>query len=397
MKVITYDGLKSLVRSIKSYTQTKITNEINNLDLKKYVTQDQFTDSIDTTNVVFKGNVATINGKSLLEGGNIEIDSSVFKIVTALPATNIQLDKIYLLKSSSSTATRTDFDEWKYEDDEWINLGPFGSVAIDMSQYLSKKEADARYMVKSSNENSSLIVLDNGQVNNLGNNGQAFNGIRQVAKQYYDTPTGSGYPINCASFGVKQDGTTAFSHKKYDSYTYDKSTNTDKTTGAKNTAVLVFSGKSGLLYAKNTGTANDVTTAMYRRVGVIDSPDSDQKVYSCAQTDAQIDTLVQRALSTIVKNFNDQINELKTRIEDLENQNGDLYNKVTLLMAKCDISAEELESMGQPRGFGFSMIDAIQKETDDVLTKLPDTIKSAIEEVTTDYSIIPDEPIDTEV
>ena len=249
-----------------------------------------------------------------------------------------------------------------------------------------------RYMVKSQNANSSLIVLDNGQVNNLGNNGQAFNGIRQVAQAYYDTPTGSGFPINCASFGVKQDGTTAFSHKKYDSYTYDKTTNTDKTTGARNTAVLVFSGKSGLLYAKNTGNAADVTTAMYRRVGVIDSPDKEQKVYSCAQTDAQINTIVETALSKIVANYNDQINELKTRIEDLENQNADLYAKVTALLSRSDISEVEVP-MGRSV-IGGGMIEMIQEETDEMLKSLPGEIKRAVDGVTVDYGSLPDTQID---
>ena len=41
-----------------------------------------------------------------------------------------------------------------------------------------------------------------------------------------------------------------------------------------------FSGNSGLLYAKNTGTAENVTDDMYKHVGVIDSPDVEQRVYS---------------------------------------------------------------------------------------------------------------------
>lgn len=279
-------------------TNGNITTEINKLDLNKYVTQDEFRDSIDTSNLILKSNVATINGQSLTNGGNIEIDSSIYKVVTTLPTENIALDKIYLTKAASSTSTQTDFECWKYENDEWTDLGPFGSVKIDLSAYLSKKEADERYAVKSSNANSALIIKDNGQVNNLGDNGQAFNAIRNVSVDNSGKPradylgsTGSGYKINCASFGVKLDGTTAFSHKKYDSYTYNKTTNTDSATGAKNTAVLMFSGKSGLLYAKNTGNAADVTAAMYKRVGVIDSPDEEQRVYSKAQVDTLIDKM----------------------------------------------------------------------------------------------------------
>ena len=133
MKIVTYDGLKTIIRSFKTLVRKIVSAELGNLELGKFITQDQFTDAIDTSNVVFKGNVATLNGESILNGGNIEIDSSVFKIVTSLPTENVLIDKIYLLKSPTSTATRTDFDEWKYEDGNWVNLGAFGSVQIDMS------------------------------------------------------------------------------------------------------------------------------------------------------------------------------------------------------------------------------------------------------------------------
>lgn len=381
---------------------SNITTEINKLELNKYVTQDQLNDSVDTTNLMLKSNVATINGQSLTNGGNIEIDSSIYKVVTTLPTENINLDKIYLTKASTSTSTQTNFECWKYENDAWTDLGPFGSVKIDLSAYLSKSEADQRYMVKSSNANSSLIVLDNGQVNNLGNNGQAYNAIRQVAEKDYNSATGSGFPINCGSFGVKLDGTTAFSHKKYDSYTYDKTNNTDKTTGAKNTAVLVFSGRSGLLYAKNTGSANDVTAAMYRRVGVIDSPDESQKCYSAAQVDAAI-TTSNSVSSRASDNIDLQINSLKARIEDLENQNADLYAKVNLLLQKCNVTEEELGDLtiggGTARGFipQYDEIEVLQNEKREMYEALDMDINQAILEVTTDYSKLPNEPIDKEV
>lgn len=165
------------------------------------------------------------------------------------------------------------------------NVGP--------DNFYTKSESDNKYMPKSgstsgSGSGASLSISSTGAFNNFGNNGQAFNAVRDLAgTTKYLGETGSGYPINAASFGVKESGTTAFSHKKYDSF--------NKTTGAytnaKNTAVLVFSGKSGLLYAKNTGVAADVTDDMYRYVGVINSPDDKQRVYSAAQVDTLIDNI----------------------------------------------------------------------------------------------------------
>ena len=178
---------------------------------------------------------------------------------------------------------------------------------IDSSSYLSKTEADQRYIVKSSNVNSALIIKDSGQIDNLGDNSQAFNAIRDVSTS--SDNIGSGFKINCASLGINTDGTVTLSHKKYDSFTYDKTNNTDSATGIKNTAVLTFSGNSGLLYAKNTGTAENVTDDMYKHVGVIDSPDIEQRVYSSSQVDSLIDKI--KTVLTSLGATQEQINSIK--------------------------------------------------------------------------------------
>lgn len=176
---------------------------------------------------------------------------------------------------------------------------------IDLSPYITKEDADKAYMPKgtsSSSQDTSLTISATGAFNNFGNNGQAFNAVRDLTSTKYLDVNGSGYKLNAASFGVKDNGTTAFSHKKYD--TFNKSTGAS--TGARNTAVLVFSGKSGLLYAKNTGSGNDVTDDMYKRVGVIDSPDVEQKVYSAAQVD------------NLLKAMQDKIDALQSQISEMK-------------------------------------------------------------------------------
>lgn len=185
-----------------------------------------------------------------------------------------------------------------------------------LTEYQKTVDADKKYMPKSGstggsnstggNGGASLSISNSGSFNNYGNSGQAFNAVRDLTgTTKYLGETGSGYILNAASFGVKDNGTTAFSHKKYDSFNKD----TGAYTNAKNTAVLVFSGKSGLLYAKNTGSANDVTDAMYKYVGVIDSPDAKQKVYSAAQ----VDTLINK-MKTVLSELGateEQINSIK--------------------------------------------------------------------------------------
>lgn len=180
------------------------------------------------------------------------------------------------------------------------------------SGYQKTTDADKKYMPKSgstsgSGTGASLSISSSGSFNNYGNNGQAFNAVRDLTgTTKYLEETGSGYVINAASFGVKDNGTTAFSHKKYDSF----NSTTGAATNARNTAVLVFSGKSGLLYAKNTGSASvkDVTDDMYKYVGVIDSPDEKQRVYSAAQ----VDTLISK-IKTVLRDLgadDDQINSI---------------------------------------------------------------------------------------
>lgn len=275
------------------------------------------------------------------------------------------------------------------------------SLDVNLSPYMKTEDADKKYMPKSSsgsgsNSGGSLSISQTGAFNNYGNNGQAFNAVRDVSStDKYKGTTGSSYPLNAASFGVKDNGTTAFSHKKYDTYNKD----TGASTGARNTAVLVFSGNSGLLYAKNTGSANDVTDAMYKRVGVIDSPDEAQKVYSAAQVDA-ITSTSNDVSSRASDNIDLQINSLKARIEDLENQNADLYAKVNLLLQKCNVTEEELGELtiggGEARGRGmlpqYDEIEVLQEEKRQMYEELNNNIKDAIGGATFDYSKLSDEP-----
>lgn len=272
-------------------------------DLSNLITNEEFASFQNLAlNAIPSNSLATINGESIENGGNISIDLNLFIIVSQLPTENIQNNKIYLVKNGKSTDNKNVFDEYIYntEDESWELLGQVTSE-IDLSDYLKTSDADKKYMPKSgstsgssgSSGGASLSISQQGSFNNYGNNGQAFNAVRDLKGTTpikYTLETGSGYPLNAASFGVKDNGTTAFSHKKYDTF----NTETGAYTGAKNTAVLIFSGKSGLRYAKNTGSTSDVTDDMYKFVGVIDSPDTNQKVYSASQVDTIISALEKR-------------------------------------------------------------------------------------------------------
>lgn len=233
---------------------------------------------------------------------------------------------------------------------------------VDLSSYMKIVDADKKYIPKSSGTGSgaSLSISTTGAFNNFGNNGQAFNAVRDltgITPIKYNTATGSSFPLNAASFGVKDNGTTAFSHKKYTTFNKD----TGAYTGARNTAVLVFSGNSGLLYAKNTGSAADVTDDMYKYVGVIDSPDEKQRCYSAKQVDGITDALA-------------------NRITDLEGQNEYLMNVIGVLINKLGITDDELaDALG----------DTTAQQS---LTNIEDDVNLNIKNNTEDYSNRSTEP-----
>lgn len=266
--------------------------------ISSFITKEEFDDTKDKANSALQPeDLKTINGESLSGGGNITIDLALFKVVSELPTENINPNKIYLKANTTLRATNV-YDEYVYIEDkkEWEIIGTYESE-VDLSQYLKTTDADAKYM-KLDNGKATISMSTNGSMNNFGDNGQAFNAVRECASSL------TGYKINAASFGVKLDGTTAFSHKKYDTF----NAATGAYTGAKNTAVLTFSGPTGLRYAKNTGAAADVTDAMFKYVGVIDSPDENQRVYSKAQVDTLISKM--KTILTRLGATEDEINSI---------------------------------------------------------------------------------------
>lgn len=264
-------------------------NVIYSTNSSNFVTYDEFSPvSTNALNSIQKGTLGTINGVSL-ENNDVTLDLSLYKIVKTLPTEDIQNNKIYLVESTSTTSKNV-FDEYIYNDTatppEWELIGQVASE-IDLSGYLTKDDADKKYVKKSENTNSSITTGNTGSMSNFGDNGQAYLAVRQRGSKFLINA-----PYAGASFGVKDDGTTAFSHKTYQTFNKD----TGAYTGAKNTAVLQFAGPTGLRYAKNTGSGNDVTEDMYKYVGVIDSADEFQRVYSAKQVDDLLKNLTDRLI-----------------------------------------------------------------------------------------------------
>lgn len=80
-------------------------------------------------------NIATINGQSLLNGGNISlIKTGIFSIVTELPTNDINKDKVYLVPSKE-TNDENKFSEYIYTDNGWEKLGTI-TAEVDLSNYV---------------------------------------------------------------------------------------------------------------------------------------------------------------------------------------------------------------------------------------------------------------------
>lgn len=174
----------------------------------------------------------------------------------------------------------TDFSEYLKSSDADKT---FLKIVDANKTFLKSDDAAKTYLKKGESTGNNVInVDDKGAMSNYSSNGQAYLAVRPHDKEFIINT-----PYAGAAFGVKLDGTAAFSHKTYT--TYNKSNSTYS--GAKNTAVLQFAGSVGLRYAKNTGNGTDTTEDMYKYVGVIDSPDEFQRVYSAKQVDDLLDSL----------------------------------------------------------------------------------------------------------
>ncbi|MDD5855251.1 MAG: hypothetical protein PUC90_02795 [Prevotella sp.] len=93
----------------------------------------------------------TINGTSVVGSGNITIDLAIYTIVTALPTTGINKNKIYLLLTNEGE-TQDRYTEYIYTGDtsatydasKWEKLGKY-KADVDLSAYLKTADANKTY------------------------------------------------------------------------------------------------------------------------------------------------------------------------------------------------------------------------------------------------------------
>lgn len=91
-------------------------------------------------------NIKTINGQSVVGSGDLVLDvglNNAFKVVSALPATG-DPNYIYLLPKSESESNDSYYEYiWLEDYSRWERIG---STQIDLSDYYTKTQSDARYV-----------------------------------------------------------------------------------------------------------------------------------------------------------------------------------------------------------------------------------------------------------
>ena len=106
----------------------------------------------------------TVNGESLVGSGDITIDLSLYIVVSSLPTSDINSDKIYLVDNNSGASQNT-YTEYIYTGDttatydstKWEKLGEY-RAEIDLSGYLKTVTAESTYAKKQTYQHLLLLL-----------------------------------------------------------------------------------------------------------------------------------------------------------------------------------------------------------------------------------------------
>lgn len=125
---------------------------------------------------IAKGALATINGQSLENGGNIELDFTVAEFVTKLPdVATASKSKIYLVASSESGTQNTYAEYIKITvggTDKWEKLGEY-KAEMDLTPYAKAADLKAHIDNKSNPHGVTKEQVGLGNVNNTSDSTKA--------------------------------------------------------------------------------------------------------------------------------------------------------------------------------------------------------------------------------
>lgn len=157
-----------------------------------------------------KGTLATINGKSLENGGNIELDFTVAEFVTQLPdVKTASKSKIYLVASSESGAQNTYSEYIKVTvdgTDKFEKLGEY-KAEMDLTPYAKAADLNAHKGDKNNPHGVTKAQVGLGNVDNTSDNdkaNKAGNPVHEAIEKKVDKTKIAG-----ATLGLIKAGTTS--------------------------------------------------------------------------------------------------------------------------------------------------------------------------------------------
>lgn len=87
----------------------------------------------------------TINNNSIVGEGNISIDLSLYKIVSSLPTTGIDVNKIYLVLSEAESSSNGNiYTEYIYVNNKWEEIGKY-KAKVDLTNYVTFDDVVTEY------------------------------------------------------------------------------------------------------------------------------------------------------------------------------------------------------------------------------------------------------------
>lgn len=141
----------------------------------------------------------TINGTSVKGAGDIHIDLTLYKVVSALPASGIDTTKIYLVKDSSVDGNM--YSEYMYVDEKWKKLGSFRS-SVDLEPYAKTSYVNTQLATKvdkQSGKGLSTNDFTTAEKNKLANISAGANN--------YTLPVASAIALGGIKVATNKDGT----------------------------------------------------------------------------------------------------------------------------------------------------------------------------------------------
>ena len=87
----------------------------------------------------------TVNGTSIKGAGDIQIDLTLYKVVSVLPTSDIDTTKIYLVKDSAIESNQ--YSEYMYVDGKWEKIGDFRS-SVDLAPYAKTDYVNSQLSTK---------------------------------------------------------------------------------------------------------------------------------------------------------------------------------------------------------------------------------------------------------